>query len=597
MKKLLLALALSFTSAFAAEYLQNGDFEAETPAPWRLYKETKATLTLTSDNVPAGGGRTALAIQIPAGEDKAVLTQRIKLGPGTYTFSGYVDTTGVTVPQGFVQFYVSGDIDGKWKNFGGFHVGGTKPKLGWRNTPWTKLEHTFTIPENGSGASIWCECLKTTGTVLLDNFSISDDKPQQAPKTPEKPKNPLAVTMHPGGLRALYTLEQPLEVTLQAENIETDTALEVTFTTVDYFGKPVHTAKATYQLKKGDSFTAKAPCPASTQPGFFCTTATWKAGSQSGQAQASYVKVAPKPSQPDPLFGISVFADNSADRYALMGVGTKGVLFQWRYLEDENGNLKLDKIRDEIKALRAAGIKLIGHFGTVETGRLPKRYLKKQILPKQDPIENPELFYKDKEEFVYQIVTAFKDDIHEWAASGEINLTAFLADYIRQRYIDEVKVISRGIRRADPTASYVAIGCSGADGRATPRYPFLRGILPAIVEDIDGFGIDQYTAGQTYGKGYVNKNTEEGQIRDMMLTALQIARENGKHALSIEEKGPSIVRKTPLDSPLGITMANMVARDYIILKTVPEVRHWLYFRPDNWSKDSIVDWGMWELEN
>ena len=83
----------------------------------------------------------------------------------------------------------------------------------------------------------------------------------------------------------------------------------------------------------------------------------------------------------------------------------------------------------------------------------------------------------------------------------------------------------------------------------------------------------------------------------MMLTALKIARDNGKHALSIEEKGPSIIRKTPLDSPLGIRMANMVARDFIILKTVPEVRHWLYFRPDNWSKSSIVDWGMWEREN
>ncbi|MBR4674971.1 MAG: hypothetical protein IKP00_10950 [Victivallales bacterium] len=596
MKQFILALALSFTSAFAAEYLKNGDFEGETTAPWRL-KESKATISLTSDNVPAGGGRNVLAVHLPDGENKVALHQKVKLEPGTYTFSGYVDTTGVTVPRGFVQFYVSGTLDGKWKNYGSFHIGGTLPKLGWRKHPWTKLETTITIPENGVGASVWCEFINTTGTVLMDNFSISDDKPQPAPKPVEKPQKPFVVTLHPGGYKALYTLEQPLDVTLQVENAPASLPLEVTYTTTDYFGKLVGTTKATYQLKADEPLAVQAPCPDSKQPGFFCTTAFWKAGTHSGETQVSFVKVAQLPSKPDPLFGISVFAGEDAARYKLMGVGTKGVYFQWRYLEDENGNLQLDDIRAKIKDLRAAGIKIIGHFGTVETGRLPRRYLKKQVPPKQDPIENPELFYKDKEEFVYRIVSAFKDDIHEWAASGEINLLAYQADYIRQRYIDEVKVISRAIRRADPTASYVAIGCSGADGRANPRYPFLRGILPAIVDDIDGFGIDQYTAGQTYGKGYVNKNTEEGQIREMMLAALQIARENGKHALSIEEKGPSIIRKTPLDSPLGITMANMVARDYIILKTVPEVRHWLYFRPDNWSKTSIVDWGMWEMEN
>jgi hypothetical protein len=41
----------------------------------------------------------------------------------------------------------------------------------------------------------------------------------------------------------------------------------------------------------------------------------------------------------------------------------------------------------------------------------------------------------------------------------------------------------------------------------------------------------------------------------------------------------------------------MVARDFIILKTLPDVRHWLYFRPRNWNPRSVVDWGMWEGEN
>ena len=608
MKAILFALSLAIIPLIGAEYLKNGDFEAESTQPWSL-KPSKASISLTSDNVPAGGGRNVLAVHIPAESEKKIsLCQRFKLGPGTYKLSGYVDTTGLTVPSGYAMFYVAGKIDGKWKNYGGFHIGGTHPKLGWHKDPWTKLETSFTVPENGEATSLWCEFISTTGTILMDNFSLSDDKPQpEPPKAEKKQAEPskagnkaqqiYSVTLNPGGYKALYTLDQPVYVTLNVENSWVGLPLEVTYTTTDYYGKVIHTAKAKYSQRPGERIFDKVPCPDSGQPGFFCVTASWKAGALSGQAQASYVKVAALPEKPDPLFGISVFAGDDVPRYSLMGVGTKGIYFQWRYLEDEKGNLKLEDVRNRIKALRAAGIKIIGHFGTVSIGRLPQRYLKKKVLPKQDPLENPELFYKDEEKFVHQIVTAFKDDIHEWAASGEINLLAFQADYIRQRYIDEVKAISRGIRSADPAASYVAIGCSGADGRSNPRYPFLRGILPSIVDDIDGFGIDQYTAGQTYGKGYVTQNTEEGQIRDMMLTALKIARDNGKHALSIEEKGPSIIRKTPLDSPLGTRMANMVARDFIILKTVPEVRHWLYFRPDNWSKSSIVDWGMWELEN
>ncbi|MBP5640066.1 MAG: hypothetical protein J6X55_11345, partial [Victivallales bacterium] len=445
------------------------------------------------------------------------------------------------------------------------------------------------------------------GTVMVDNVSISDDKPE--PKDEPKPVAPqkqLTFTMTSGGVKALFTETETPEITLTITDVPKDMTMELQFDTVDYFGRKVKTQKAVKQLKAGADYTETLTFPELKLPGFYCTTAIWKikgsdgaptVENNTGSTQASFVKVGPKPDTPDSLFGISVFAGNDAERYSLMGVGTKGIYFSWRDLEDANGKLDLEKTRADIKALQSAGIKLIGHFSTVSSGRIPRRYLKKKVEPKQDPIENPSIYFKDYQEFVHTVVSEFKNDIHEWAASGEINLLAYQGDYIRQRYIDDVKTISRGIRSADPTATYVALGCSGADGRQNPRYPFLKGLLPAIVDDIDGFGIDQYTAGQTYGKGYVNKNSEEGQIREMMLEALKIAHENGKTYVSIEEKGASIIRKTPLDSPLGIRMANIVARDFIILKTVPEVRHWLYFRPDNWQKDSVIDYGLWEKNN
>ena len=600
MKKLTFALVLMVLSAFGAEYLQNGDFETGEIKPWGFPRETKASASIRTDSAPAGG-RGVLAINLPPdGERKISFHQKVKLGPGTYQFSCYVDTTGVTVPKGFVQFYVSGTVEGKWTNYGGFHIGGTHPKLGWRKYPWTKLESTVTIPENGVANSVWIEFINTVGTVLLDNFSLSDDKPnppEPQPTKPTKGSKAFSVSLIPGGVKALFTQDQIPEFTLTVENVASDGVMSVNYRTVDYFGNQVLTTTGSYPLKVGEPFTETISYPQLKEVGFYCTTASWKFGALAGEAQVSFVKVGPLLDKPDRLFGISVYADAEVERYKLMGVGTKGYYFKWRYMEDENGNLDLEPVRQEIQALKAAGIRVMGHFDTAEASRLPRRYVKSKVEDKQDPIVDQAVFYRDKEAFVEKIVTTFKDDIHEWGAGCEINLKAYQADYIYQRYIDEVKLMSRAIRRADPTAIFVAIGCSGADGRSRPRYPFLRKILPEIVDDIDGFGIDQYTSGQTYGKGYVLKNTEEGELREMMLTLLQIAHDNGKHFVSIDEKGPSIIRNTPLDSHLGTRMANMAARDYIILKTVPEVKHWLYFRPDNWSKTSIVDWGMWEKGN
>lgn len=596
LKKILTCCMAATTLSFAAEYLKNGDFENDEFKPWRVYSG-KSTLSIITDTSPAGGSG-VLGINLTGEDRKSSVTQALKLGPGKYCFSGYVDTTRLTVPQGYVMLYVSGTKDGKWHNYGGFHAGGTDPKLGWRKAPWKKYEHEFTVPEGGTLTGIWIECISCTGTLMFDNLSLSDDKSAVVAAAPAPKEEALKMSLVPGGVTALFPPSEVPEMTLTIENpAKSERTVSVQYRTIDYFGKEVAASKKEYKLKPGENYTEVLKYPEFSKPGFYCTTANWKCGSLSGTAEGSFVKVMEKPEKPDRLFGISVFAGDNAERFSLMGVGTKGVYFQWKYLEDKNGKLDLTKIKETVKTLKAAGIEVAGHFDAASDGRTPARYLKKKVAPKQDPIEDHEKFYKDYGEFVYQVVTAFKDDIKIWSASGEINLLAYQADYYRQRYINMVKVISKNIRRADKDAKLLALGCSGADGRSKPRYPFLRGLLPEIVDDIDGFGIDQYTAGQSYGEGYVNLNTEQGELRDMMLDALKIAHDNGKQLVGIDEKGPSIIRKTPISSPLGITMANMVARDYIILKTVPEILHWLYFRPDNWDKTSVMDWGMWELAN
>ena len=373
--------------------------------------------------------------------------------------------------------------------------------------------------------------------------------------------------------------------------------LEAEFLTEDYFGRMVSTEKIRREIRTGDGFGARIDFAKARLPGFYCVSARWKCAGATGLEECSFVKVGEIPVCPDRLFGISSFAKDDADLYAKLGVGTKAIYFDWRAHEDANGNPKLEDTAAYVKSLREKGICVVGHIPAVCDSATPRRYLKRKSEKREDSVADPGAMYAGMRKFVESIVDRFKSDIHEWSASAEINLLADRAPYVRQRYIDVVRLISKSIKKSDPSAEFLALGCSGADGREKPRFRFLQGMLPELVDFIDGFGIDQYTAGQKYGVGFSTLDTEQSELRDIMATVLEIAKKNGGKIVAIDEKGPAIVRSTRLSSPDGRRMANMVARDFIILKTLPEVRHWLYFRPRNWNPRSVVDWGMWEGVN
>jgi len=405
------------------------------------------------------------------------------------------------------------------------------------------------------------------------------------------------VSLTPGGVKAMYLPEETASLTLSVSNaFPQGTVFSCRLKTSDYFGRTVDERTLEVAAAAGAVASRAVTFPQLRQVGFYCTALDWRAGEASGACEASFVNVGAKPAKADRLFGISGFADTLPEEYARLGVGTKAIGIQWRDCERKDGSFDFSRIRAAAEALRAKGVEPIGHVMVARPSSYPRRYLKSGAGPKDDPIVDHAAFAADFERFSAALVEALSDVVGEWAAVAEINLLANMATYMRQRYIDDVRALSRGLRKADPKAKLVALGCSGADGRDKPRYMFLKGLLPDLADFIDGFGIDQYTAGQCYGKGYATINSEQGEIREMMLEATAIARANGKTLVSIDEKGPCIVRATPLSSPLGRKMANIVARDFILLKTVPGFGHWLYFRPFNWDPGSVIDYGMWEKD-
>ncbi|MBQ6599131.1 MAG: hypothetical protein IJH79_16395, partial [Lentisphaeria bacterium] len=522
-QKFILPAAAVFFSVLltAAELIPNGDFENGKTAPWQFLKGGKTTtLTMVTDSSPDGGSN-VLAVNI-RDERKVQLGQKLNIGPGTYKFSGWIDTTRCSRPGGYSQIYLVCSINGKGKNLGVFGTPGTVPGSGWRKFPWKKSESVITIPPGGKIKGVRISITNMTGTIMLDNLSLTPygKEEQQADeagkaaarKAEEARKNAPQIRFEPCTIRSLYLADEVPGLKILLKNpVQRSVAVSVKFRTVDYFGKPVGESTEEFQLEGGGTAEKVLKFPSCRKPGFYCTTAEWKAGEVQGSVQGSFVKVGPLLKKKDPLFGISYFSTMDPDSCDKMGVGTKGILFRWTQIRNRK---ERDQAMKYALELKKHGIEVVGDFSMARAK--PRRWMPKDKLVK-DREPTMEEIKAVVVPFIEKTVSDYKSIITLWSGGGEINLMAYLSKDALPEYIEFVKFTYAAVKKANPEASFIALKCSGADGRNIPRFPFIRKVLPEIKDHIDGFGPDQYTAGQRYGKGCMNLNSEEAQLRPIML--------------------------------------------------------------------------------
>ena len=408
------------------------------------------------------------------------------------------------------------------------------------------------------------------------------------------------VLLVPGGCHGMFEPGETPELAIVASN-STERALDLKLglRTLDYFGNVVASGEEKLAVGAKEAVEKRIAYPEIKRLGFYCTVAEWKACGFSGTAEGSFVKVAEPLANPDKVFGVSCFCGNEVEVFKRMGVGTKGVQFNWGWLEDRKRpgpeNVKLDALKAEVKAMREAGIRVFGMVSGSDK-HAPSRY-KQKVKRGDDPIADVPKYYADFETFAKAIATEFKDHITDWSCGTEINLVAPQNPYMYERHIDLARIFSRAVKAVNPDAVVLGISVSGGDGRIYPRFPYMRKLAPRLADCLDGLSPDQYTDGQDYGEGLENLNSEQGQLREIMQEVIAIADKHGMKRVAIDEKGPSFVRSLPIASPKGKFAADIVAREFIILKTLPRVDHWLYFRPFNWNPKSTRDWGMWETHN
>ncbi|MBO4630648.1 MAG: hypothetical protein J5858_01860 [Lentisphaeria bacterium] len=598
-KAIFTLLLLCVAWVHGTEWIKNGDFENGKIEPWKFSTTHKnASMTIITDSAPPTGGNGVLGIMF-AKDRRVDIKQNLKVGPGKYKFSAFMDTTRCTKPGGYVMIYLSGTLNGKWHNYGAIATPGTPPRTGWKKTEWTKYEKKITVPQSGEIKAVYIVLINITGTAMVDGVSLQDiGKNEEHKESTAEVKINGAETAAPKALftsrkhRSLFPYNETPELGFELKNpSDQDTSVKIQFKTTDYFGQTILKSEKEYKLSPKECIKEILRYPECRQPGFYCTEAEWTSNGIRCSIQGSFVKVGPVPPKKDPLFGISYFASNDAASWALLGVGAKGVPFYWR---DLRGTTKdREKLLNEIKNLKKHGIEPIGGFTMMYASTGSNSWLRWMPKGKVTKGQNPTI--QDIEEvlvpFIEEMVKLTKPYIKHWFLNGEIDIVSQRKPETLKVYLDMTKFSYSAIHRANPESIVSGLCVSGAG--ENPAFPFIIKLLPELKDYLDGIAPDAYPKGQRYGKGYLTLNSEESKIRSFMQTALEMAKSAGKKYVSIAEKGPSIIRSTPLNSPYGRKQANILARDYILLKTL-DIFTCLYFRPDNWNPKSLIDWGMWE---
>ena len=296
-------IVLSAIISYGTEWIKNGDFENGQIKPWFLStKNSNAKLSIITDTESPLGDRAVLGITVEK-EPRVTIRQGLKVKPGIYKFTAYMDTTRCTKPAGYAFIYFDGKINGKWKNFGGAMTPGTPktPGLRWQKTKWAKYEKIINVPPDGKIENVYIVLSHITGTVMVDGISLRnyDGEKKELEKIGQKQlsdKKKLKIEEDRADLqgifqsrkyRNLFSCKETPELGFELKTAANrEISVRVRFTTKDYFGRTILKSEKEFKVPTRGKTVEILRYPECRQPGFYCTNAEWKSGRYSGSASS-----------------------------------------------------------------------------------------------------------------------------------------------------------------------------------------------------------------------------------------------------------------------------------------------------------------------
>ncbi len=400
-----------------------------------------------------------------------------------------------------------------------------------------------------------------------------------------------------GGKEGIFLLDEtPCADIVFCNPAKNQQQLKLQCTVYDYFGKKCQDFTKEYSLPPLSLTSNTLSVTNLIRPGFYAVECDWTCGGEQGHFDFSFVRVTNPPDEADPTFGITFIGEAYPHGAAMrrLGVGTKGVLMVWRWTERADGSYDWSAIDRSVADCLANNIRIIGGFENF-SGSIPSRY-----KPKNKPAANAKLedvfgddYFQAALKFEKAAVERYGKYIKEWTYGAEINLLIHNNSYEEDHYVKRIRTSAPELRKMLPGVVITGIGVSGGDGRAIPRFQVTRRLWDRLYDVLDGIAPDQYTVPNNFGPGDRFSDTESETYRDIMSEALKIVQSRQRSNLAVSEKGFHVLYKLPMNNPHSREMANTVAREYVLTKSLP-ISHWLYYGWRQWRDGAEYDYGMFK---
>ena len=462
---------------------------------------------------------------------------------------------------------------------------------------WQLEKITFTVPKRTVAVRILLKSnsgKSPSGTILFDDIKLEE----QIPNT-----NKLSIQgIKPGGVMGVFKPGEDVSLDINLINsFLKQKTIKLKITLKDYYNKEILKKDDFIKIKGLSKAMYKLNLPAQNKQGFYavCVEAYDNEGAKTRDtASFSVVKHIEKT---DTFFGLTPYGIIPAGELGYkaaraIGAGTTGIIF-WGSIEYQNGKYNWRLYDKQLKYSFKNNLKVIGSFYMGGDHSTRPIWMRKEFKKRKALGKNPytEKYYQDSADFEYQTIKRYSKDIKEWSAIEEIDLAMHIDKYEKDHYIKRVKNLYKTIKKVNPEFVLGGIGVTGNDGVKNPRFPAAKLFFKELGDSIDYMAYDPYIEPKMFGPGYNPIGPERGKFREMLLASLTLARKYGKQHIAIDEKGYPIVSALPVDSIYAKQLAEVLARAYIIARSIPENKYWLYFLFRG-GLQGKSDYGMWRLD-
>ena len=280
-----------------------------------------------------------------------------------------------------------------------------------------------------------------------------------------------------------------------------------------------------------------------------------------------------------PFMGASGFGlgAGTAEIGRRMGVRAAEFFIGWRDCEPEQGKLDLDRFEAILDVYEEHGFEVTGMVFLS-----PDRTVPDWASAAPDLKDRDKYFAKDPADFgrfMEALVRRYKDRVKYWSFCCEVDLALHRWAEGTKGYVEMTKAAYESAKRADPDCIVGGIGVSGVDCTRNPRFPVSRALWAELHNHLDGFFFDAYASPRYFAPALRVVGPEENDEEGMLREAVEIVRQYGPDKrVAIQEKGWAIDTTLPVDSPYARRMAEVLARSYIIARSVDEIEHYMWFQ-------------------